>query len=1089
MTCAVQAANEIVARKEVWGFDAGGDLILVSAQTMAFANDGGDLDVTMPVLDPTPGRFNVLRIADQSTATDPATGRAQPAQHGIGRLTVRTVAAGQFATAPAGLAVLFAPLSTQWGEAVNRELPEGVTSIGDISILGPMVDGIATTDVVSRDAVKLFATISGDLHGTVSVGEVQRFVALGRPVSGGFEGGSIASGALLEATKAMPITYAVGGTSDSAAINFVRLGGTLTGIIRATDAGIFRVLVGTSDQPGAIYGTIDAPKGSIGIVECFGDIGSTGWGTPAPATIRAGESIRQIRSKQTDVGGIVLQHDVTADVLAGSLYLPTDRTVSRSAALPAAIATDAARLGKIGSIGLIESGGDLVGTIKALNLGRSDGATAAAGRSADGRRGIVVRGEVRASVEVAWNVDGADLIAAGFGSIEIGNQLNGSIVAFETAPLAIDSGGKIRTVRVGYGPQLVADPDAIQLPDVPLAISAEYPKGFVGSDRPPMNRDCYLFNGFDANGDPLPPVERTGSQIWFPPPLPGEDGSKDGVIFAREIENVDLAAMTQTPTYGTRAGYRPRIEVKNISKRLDVVELSSGAIWSGRMGFARGTDVRHPEEDRMILGRAIFELTSPHRQVVDTTERAYYYYTGAGEAYLPRRPMAVRTAWFGCVGPAADVYLWGNFDGVKVEGDMLGEINIPHLVDGRRLVVGGRLGASAAGDTACAEPTGSSGNPPPGTGRWATFLGEEPSPRGHDLRTRFVAGNDGYSFVREPEPSIALYGAIRLEDSKGLDSNILIHTNAPLPAPGDPWSQDLSFLNGLVWLGARDLPTEDPAPRIMGRSVFTDPSLQLPRYEARNVSLSTWQRDGELYGGAVGLVPYAIHYTECMPPYTEMDGGYPYARQTFVNTPNHPLAVSFYGPPASGPDQSDRSQWLRLWLLDESTTPPEWVDVTGRIWQQIREDGRRINFFALNNDSSGLPTLPAGRYKVTLDDEVYSGGAFNLLRVEGSAVNGPTVLQFRLVSCSVGGTPNPADIVGGGVDGMSPDGTVDGTDFIAFINAFAIGDVLADVTGRIVYYPISGVSPPQYLEVSLPDGTVDGSDFIAFINGFSAGCE
>jgi hypothetical protein len=59
--------------------------------------------------------------------------------------------------------------------------------------------------------------------------------------------------------------------------------------------------------------------------------------------------------------------------------------------------------------------------------------------------------------------------------------------------------------------------------------------------------------------------------------------------------------------------------------------------------------------------------------------------------------------------------------------------------------------------------------------------------------------------------------------------------------------------------------------------------------------------------------------------------------------------------------------------------------------------------------------------------------------------------------------------------GLTPgaDGTIDGDDFIAFINAFAIGEALADLA--------SGGEPG-------PDGTVDGDDFITFINGFAAGC-
>jgi hypothetical protein len=78
-----------------------------------------------------------------------------------------------------------------------------------------------------------------------------------------------------------------------------------------------------------------------------------------------------------------------------------------------------------------------------------------------------------------------------------------------------------------------------------------------------------------------------------------------------------------------------------------------------------------------------------------------------------------------------------------------------------------------------------------------------------------------------------------------------------------------------------------------------------------------------------------------------------------------------------------------------------------------------------------------------------------------------------------GGPQCLADIAGGGATGNSPDGTVDGSDFIAFINSFSIGDAtvdpLADVAG-------GGTNGDQ------PDGTIDGSDFIAFINAFGAGC-
>jgi hypothetical protein len=72
-----------------------------------------------------------------------------------------------------------------------------------------------------------------------------------------------------------------------------------------------------------------------------------------------------------------------------------------------------------------------------------------------------------------------------------------------------------------------------------------------------------------------------------------------------------------------------------------------------------------------------------------------------------------------------------------------------------------------------------------------------------------------------------------------------------------------------------------------------------------------------------------------------------------------------------------------------------------------------------------------------------------------------------------------ADIVGGGAGGDEPDGTVDGSDFIAFVNSFAIGDASIDPKADVAGGGNDGLSP---------DGTIDGSDFIAFINAFAIGC-
>jgi len=75
--------------------------------------------------------------------------------------------------------------------------------------------------------------------------------------------------------------------------------------------------------------------------------------------------------------------------------------------------------------------------------------------------------------------------------------------------------------------------------------------------------------------------------------------------------------------------------------------------------------------------------------------------------------------------------------------------------------------------------------------------------------------------------------------------------------------------------------------------------------------------------------------------------------------------------------------------------------------------------------------------------------------------------SFRPAACSIG------DLVGG--DGNPPaDGSLDGNDFTAFLNAFAASNALADIVG-------GNGNPPA-------DGSVDGNDFTAFLNAFGAGC-
>jgi len=107
-----------------------------------------------------------------------------------------------------------------------------------------------------------------------------------------------------------------------------------------------------------------------------------------------------------------------------------------------------------------------------------------------------------------------------------------------------------------------------------------------------------------------------------------------------------------------------------------------------------------------------------------------------------------------------------------------------------------------------------------------------------------------------------------------------------------------------------------------------------------------------------------------------------------------------------------------------------------------------------------------GMVGVFATDRSNSGNVQGLLYMLRIAAQN-TIRNPIFTACSL------ADIVGG--DGNPPvDGTLDGNDFQAFLNAFGNDAALADVVG-------GDGNPPA-------DDAVDGNDFQAFLNAFAAGC-
>jgi len=826
-------------------------------------------------------------------------------------------------------------------------------------------------------------------------------------------------GTVRTTNEPIPVVSSEGG-EPTFAIQVVRLAGQLSGTLQADRAGIGRVFVGNEQRPGGITGTIEAPLGSIGAILSAGEIGTA----TARATIRAGDSIGQIRTVSPDAPNTLRAVPINAAVAAGVRYNPFD------------LGNDEPLAPQLGAVGLIETGDKLSGFVEALNLGTPVLLNGLNVTGVDGRTGITCRGKIEAIVNIAWNLDRADIIGKQIsGSIAFGNQVKGSIIAYgvptEEEPLL----GTISTVIIGRTPGEL----------LPPSIRDVYPSGFVGTDAKPIDRSPYRFIS------PTEFVARTDDEIWFTPSSTPDAGAQDGVIFAtREIEYLEISRVSQSWRVGDNAfvkANRPRIETPYI-KGLRIDELVSGVLWSGVLNYettAEGIPVRGPDGSLQAVADQL------------------------GDNYT-----FVTQGRIGCVGPGSDVY-YGGLAGsdrqpvLEFTGDVLGELHLPEVPPAMTVRIAGKLGAGFSPEDGVERdgeclPPGVSFDPNSSVDLWPTFAGAsgnnapyEISPRFRDARVERDAMG---TFQLGIEPALARHGAVRIAAPDGLRGQVIIHRGVA----GDALTQDVSRLKGEVWVGDG---AASPSYRILSQYDPSSPDGFLPLYDARAT---------ELGGGAVGLAPFALHARQCMPPSLpspgsafSLDG---LARQPADSRPPIPVRVAFYGPVAPAATE----QWVRIeWLANANSPAAEWIDATSRFTQSLSVHNRDI----VLNATSVLENLPQfGRYRVWLaDDAACDDTLFAPLLFADRSV---PLYFFRLL-CMAGGEPNPADVAGG--DPSGPDGVVDGTDFIAFINSFAIGDAsvdpLADVTGDVepgTGYPIG-------------DGTIDGSDFIAFINAFSAGCE
>ncbi len=864
--------------------------------------------------------------------------------------------------------------------------------------------------------------VTGEIAGEIRVGSVFRLQA-NNPASP-TPSGTISANITADrsAFYDSSVDFAIRTISDANAITgtIETIGPAFDDVTAHWPANIDRVVVGTSSLAQGIRGNIIS-QGNINHIFSTGDIG-----TPAnPVTISAGDRISEIRTReQTQLDPSVgpSNKNIYANIKAGAQYY-----------LPSPINGERFRRGvsyDAGSLIVVETGGNLKGSIEAMNLGHEIAGNVDF-RTNDGREGIIVRGTLDAPVSIWGGVNVCDIIAAKIlQPIYIGYRSKGAIVAYGEPTAADPLLGSMKSVSIDrVQPANVLYSDAFGSP------FGQGPSGFIGTEARPLDL---------APNEPISGLARSAEAIWFSPPNPDQsvhdfdNGARESVIRAKSCDSIQIGQMHQNWLVDNTKEYKPRIEVEQLGS-LFINQLVTGVIWSGKLEYAAVPD--------------------PVTGTYPTANNPANDFASIGQLTI------------GCMGPTADVYVKDCLQ-IEITGSMHGELHMPQLAAAGRIRIGDRLNASSTAtesETCIVEFLGSLPYP------WNVTRSDEQSPRGKE-QSRDVA--PGLAVTDE---STAARGSIVFEGvteptgaiKPGLAGQIIINSNS---ASNDPQNAAAN-LQGVVKIVSR---AYNPSNMILSDPVLATYSIDAAAAATRLASYAA--RNSALGGGAIGLVPFGFHPEQCLPPVSEVlinnhPVGNPFSRETLL-TATAKIQLAFYGPLQARVDSAYVDIAYRPW----SSTFDAWESVNTQFLQSLSPTRREI---VLSANPSFSTAIKYGFYRATLRADVLSAETTNLPPVVGS---GSGLEYYFKLTCGAGGRPNPADVAGGHDDNAPgvefPDGVVDGADFIAFINAFASGDPLADIAGDFLPND-NPLIPPTFA----PDGIIDGTDFIEFINGFTAGCE
>ncbi|MCA3004037.1 MAG: hypothetical protein IOD15_01595 [Phycisphaerales bacterium] len=386
-----------------------------------------------------------------------------------------------------------------------------------------------------------------------------------------------------------------------------------------------------------------------------------------------------------------------------------------------------------------------------------------------------------------------------------------------------------------------------------------------------------------------------------------------------------------------------------------------------------------------------------------------------------------------CMGAAADLW-YTDAPLLSVGQDVRGQIRTPSLSASQTITIGGTL-AEQIHETIVGQFGCDAVDSTPDRG-------SEPSPRGNNPEA-----DDG--------ARAAPLGAIYVVQPGGLAGQVTLEAN------NTTTTQDTSRLAGFVRVGGFLLP-EPPATTPLPLTFATNlspvagvtPETTLPLYPTRSIDLG---------GGAIGVVPFAVHLADS-PAVTGADSIFPpFILPTALRISGLPLR--YCGPVVMTVPQPTGTITSR----GIGTTGPFLAPNSGQNFTGAAT-GRTMTLTATQS-SQILPL----EYQAIPD----TFGVQSLVTLPTGLVTRNTLADtavYYRVGCGFGGNPNPADVTGIGGPPAAPDNQVTGDDFNAFIAAFAGGDLFADIVG------IGGIG-------TAPDGLLTGDDFNAFIAAFIAGCE